>query len=114
MHIIQRKGQRTMSQNSFSIQPFEAKRVQCESTRSYDSHNLSVEDRALVRYAHPWRTFSTGWFVFWEKDEERSMQGQIGQQVGHYCLVRLLGGGSFGSVYCGGAGRRASLRALGG
>jgi len=36
MHIIQRKGQRTMSQNSFSIQPFEAKRVQCESTRSYD------------------------------------------------------------------------------
>ncbi len=25
-----------MSQNSFSLQPFEAKRVQCESTRSYD------------------------------------------------------------------------------
>ncbi len=25
-----------MPQNSFSIQPFEAKRVQCESTRSYD------------------------------------------------------------------------------
>jgi len=36
------------------------------------------------------------------------MLGQIGQQVGHYCLVRLLGEGSFWSVYRGGAGQRPS------
>lgn len=36
------------------------------------------------------------------------MLGQIGQQVGHYCLVRLLGEGSFRRVYRGGAGQRPS------
>jgi hypothetical protein len=28
-----------------------------------DTQNLSVEDRVVMRYAHQWTTFPTGWSV---------------------------------------------------
>ena len=67
-----------MPQNSFSTQPFEAKRVQCESTRSYDEvlqnfqHLVDTTDHSAVLQG-----FSES--VRTREDYEKVVRSQVGE-----------------------------------
>ena len=68
-----------MSQDSFSIQPFEAKRVQCETTRSFDVVLQNVQKLVGTSTEHKevFQGFSES--VRTREDYEKVVQSQLGE-----------------------------------
>ena len=68
-----------MSQSSFSIQPFEAKRVQCESTRSFDEVLLSLQQLVGTTTEHIDVLQGFSERVHTREDYEKVVQSHLGE-----------------------------------
>jgi hypothetical protein len=68
-----------MSQSSFSIQPFEAKRVQCESTRSFDEVLLSLQQLVGTTTEHTDVLQGFSERVRTREDYEKVVQSHLGE-----------------------------------